>query len=554
MNNQGVLAERLLHALRDYGATEVFGIPGDFALPFFKVMEESAILPLHTLSHEPGVGFAADAAARINRGLGVAAVTYGAGALNLINTVACAYAERSPLVVISGAPSRSEQIEGLVLHHQTRTLNSQYRMFEEITCAQTRLDDPGKAPQEIARVLRACRDHALPVYIELPRDMVNAPCGSVPLLAPAQADPAAVAECAEEILTRLRQAAQPVLMVDAEVRRYDCEAAVAALARRLGLPVVTTFMGRGVLGGHGLPALDTYLGAASHPQVRDLVEGADFLLLFGVIPSDTNFAEPRERLELRSACHVLGRAVRIGHHHYHSIPLPDLLAALLTRLGDAPEQPVPQGHVTYARGLPEDQQGVTPSDIACALNDAFAVHGPMPIASDIGDCMFTAMEIDHGALVGPGFYATMGFGVPAGLGVQAASGQRPVILVGDGAFQMTGWELGNCRHNGWNPIVIVLNNRSWEMLRAFQPTSRFNDLSDWHFADLSPALGGRGQRVQTRDELKAALDRAITDPQKGQFDLIEVMIEPGCRSATLTRFVEGISQARAKAAAAMAAE
>ncbi|WP_019647208.1 indolepyruvate/phenylpyruvate decarboxylase [Novispirillum itersonii] len=554
MNNQGVLAERLLHALRDYGATEVFGIPGDFALPFFKVMEESAILPLHTLSHEPGVGFAADAAARINRGLGVAAVTYGAGALNLINTVACAYAERSPLVVISGAPSRSEQIEGLVLHHQTRTLNSQYRMFEEITCAQTRLDDPEKAPQEIARVLRACRDHALPVYIELPRDMVSVPCGSVPLLAPAQADPAAVAECAEEILTRLRQAAQPVLMVDAEVRRYDCEAAVAALARRLGLPVVTTFMGRGVLGGHGLPALDTYLGAASHPQVRDLVEGADFLLLFGVIPSDTNFAEPRERLELRSACHVLGRAVRIGHHHYHSIPLPDLLAALLTRLGDAPEQPVPQGHVTYARGLPQDQQGVAPSDIACALNDAFAVYGPMPIASDIGDCMFTAMEIDHGALVGPGFYATMGFGVPAGLGVQAASGQRPVILVGDGAFQMTGWELGNCRHNGWNPIVIVLNNRSWEMLRAFQPASRFNDLSDWHFADLSPALGGRGQRVQTRAELKAALDRAITDPQKGQFDLIEVMIEPGCRSVTLTRFVEGISQARAKAAAAMAAE
>lgn len=554
MTMQAPLGEVLLHALRTYGAAEVFGIPGDFALPFFRVMEESGILPLHTLSHEPGVGFAADAAARINRGLGVAAVTYGAGALNLINTVACAYAERSPLVVISGAPSRSEQIDGLVLHHQTRTLDSQFRMFQEITCAQTRLDDISRAPQEIARVLRACRDHALPVYIELPRDMVTASCAPVPFLPSAKTDPSAVAECAQEILARLRQAQRPVLMVDAEVRRYDCEAAVAALVRRLGLPVVTTFMGRGVLGGHGLPALDTYLGAASRADVRDQVEGADFLLMFGVIPSDTNFAEPRERLGLRSACHVLGRDVRIGHHHYHGIPLPDLLEALLAGLEGQADQPVRQGGATYARGLPLDDHAVTPSDIACALNDLFAEHGTMPIASDIGDCMFTAMEIDHGALVGPGFYATMGFGVPAGLGVQAAGGQRPIILVGDGAFQMTGWELGNCRHNGWNPIVIVLNNRSWEMLRAFQPTSRFNTLSDWHFADLSPALGGRGQRVLTRAELKAALDLAVTTPEEGRFDLIEVMIEPGCRSATLTRFVDGISQARAKAAAAMAAE
>jgi len=60
------VGESLLRALRDHGAQQVFGIPGDFVLPFFKVVEESAILPLYTLSHEPSVGFAADAAARVN--------------------------------------------------------------------------------------------------------------------------------------------------------------------------------------------------------------------------------------------------------------------------------------------------------------------------------------------------------------------------------------------------------------------------------------------------------------------------------------------------------
>src|SRR5689334_25440464 len=98
------VGEALLSALKRNGAREIFGIPGDFVLPFFDVVEQSAILPLYTLSHEPAVGFAADAAARIGARLGVAAVTYGAGALNMVNAVALAFAEKSPLVVISGAP------------------------------------------------------------------------------------------------------------------------------------------------------------------------------------------------------------------------------------------------------------------------------------------------------------------------------------------------------------------------------------------------------------------------------------------------------------------
>jgi thiamine pyrophosphate-dependent acetolactate synthase large subunit-like protein len=80
-----MLATSLLQGLKDHGAREIFGIPGDFVLPFFKVIEESGILPYYTLSHEPGVGFAADAAARYHAGLGVAVVTYGAGAFNLVN-------------------------------------------------------------------------------------------------------------------------------------------------------------------------------------------------------------------------------------------------------------------------------------------------------------------------------------------------------------------------------------------------------------------------------------------------------------------------------------
>ena len=145
------LTESLLQALKAHGARQIFGIPGDFALPFFRIMEESQILPLYTLSHEPAVGFAADAAARMLGGLGVAAVTYGAGALNMINPVAAAYAEKSPLVVLSGGPGKNEAKSGLLLHHQAKTLDSQFQIYREITCDQLSLDDAERAPTASAR-------------------------------------------------------------------------------------------------------------------------------------------------------------------------------------------------------------------------------------------------------------------------------------------------------------------------------------------------------------------------------------------------------------------
>ncbi len=108
---------------------------------------------------------------------------------------------------------------------------------------------------------------------------------------------------------------------------------------------------------------------------------------------------------------------------------------------------------------------------------------------------------------------------------------------------MTGWEIGNCRRYGLDPIVVLLNNRSWEMLRAFQPESEFNNLDDWNFAAMAPSLGGTGARVTTRRELAAALERAVQSP--GQFALIEVMLPRGVTSDTLARFSAGFKAARA---------
>ncbi len=535
------IAAELLRALRACGAREIFGIPGDFALPFFDAIEADGRLPLYTLSHEPSVGFAADAAARMRCAPSVAAVTYGAGAFNIVNAVASAFAEKSPVVLISGAPGANERVSGLLLHHQAKTLDSQFEIFRQVTCDQTRLDDPSRAGAGIARVLASAQRHSQPVYVEVPRDMVDQACKPAEALPPPAIDREALASCTAEILARLSAARSPVLMVDVEVRRFGLEPQVAALARKLGIPVVTSFMGRGLLEDADAPLVGTYIGLAGKPELSALVEDSDALLMLGVIVCDTNFSVSAKRVDLRRAIQAADGAVTLGFHTYPRIPLGALVEALL-----AQAQPLAAARavapVEAPRGLVRDGASVAPIDIARAVNDLMDTHGRMPVATDVGDCLFTAMDLVQTDHVAPGYYATMGFGVPAGLGVQAASGRRPMVLVGDGAFQMTGLELGHCARHGWDPIVVVLNNGGWGMLTAFRPNARYNALGTWDLAGLAPSLGGVGHRVETRAQLAQALQVAIAQP--GRFHLLDVRIAAGSLSPTLRRFADAISQAQ----------
>jgi indolepyruvate decarboxylase len=251
------LAEPLLRALQPPGRRSSASC--DFAL-LFRIIEESNPAA-HTLSHEPGVGLQGRCGHRGT--LGVAG-TYGAGALNMSRD-RLGVAEKSPVVVLSGGPGKNESRSGLLLHHQAKSLDSQFQIYREITCDQTRLDDVASAPGEMARVLASCRRHSQPVYIEIPRDMVAVTCGPVPPLERAAPDVEALDACVGEILGRLASATAPVLMVGVEVRRFGLEATVAELARRLGLPVVTSFMGRGLLASANAPLMGTYLGVAGSP-------------------------------------------------------------------------------------------------------------------------------------------------------------------------------------------------------------------------------------------------------------------------------------------------
>ena len=158
----------------------------------------------------------------------------------------------------------------------------------------------------------------------------------------------------------------------------------------------------------------------------------------------------------------------------------------------------------------DDEPSAGPIRVAsmiAEINRFFAERGDMPLVTDTGDCLFCSHQIDTQHVVASAYYATMGFGVPAAMGFEAASGRRPLVLVGDGGFEMTGWELLHARRWGVSPIVVVMNNRSWEMLQSFLPAD-YNDLPDGEFAELAALWGAdRLPRRRPRGDLRAGPGR-----------------------------------------------
>src|SRR5512133_644089 len=173
MKNPLSIGQYLIDRLSERGVRHVFGIPGDYVLSFYDLLEKSKLRVINTCD-EQGAGFAADAYARVC-GLGAVCVTYCVGGLKVANSTAGAFAEKSPVVVISGAPGVKERQKDPLLHHKVREFDTQKKVFEQLTVASAVLSDPQTAFQEIDRVLHAALRYKRPVYLELPRDIVALP-------------------------------------------------------------------------------------------------------------------------------------------------------------------------------------------------------------------------------------------------------------------------------------------------------------------------------------------------------------------------------------------
>ena len=158
----------------DYGVRHIFGVPGDFVFGFYNQLIQSNKLKVINTCNEQGAAFAAYSYARIN-GLGAVCITYCVERLKIVNATAQAFVEKSPLVVISGAPGIKERQKNPLLHHKVRDFNTLQKIFEHVTVDYDLIDNARTTAKEIDRVLSSTIRYKRPVYIELPRDQVSAP-------------------------------------------------------------------------------------------------------------------------------------------------------------------------------------------------------------------------------------------------------------------------------------------------------------------------------------------------------------------------------------------
>src|SRR6201996_6568665 len=272
MNRVPSIGEYLIQQLQVHGVRHVFGIPGDYVLGFYDQLLQNDMQAIVTCD-EQGAGFAADGYARVP-GLGVVCITYCVGGLKVVNPIAGAFAEKSPVVVISGAPGLNERDKNPLLHHKVRDFNTQQRVFDEITVAGAALEDPDTAFSEIDRVLHAAVRYKRPVYLELPRDLVAVPGRSDHRAREVHetSDPQALGEALSEAVSLINAAKQPVILADVELHRFGMQDELLKLIERTGIPVAATILGKSVLSEQHPLYLGIYEGAMGRDEVRAYVE------------------------------------------------------------------------------------------------------------------------------------------------------------------------------------------------------------------------------------------------------------------------------------------
>jgi indolepyruvate decarboxylase len=544
-DNGLAIGEYLIGRLQDYGIRDVFGIPGDYILSFYAMLEESRLNTVGC-TREDCAGFAADAYARVN-GMGAVCVTYCVGGLSVCNSIAGAYAEKSPVVMITGSPGLRERIHNPLLHHMVRNWRTQYDVFEKLCCAGTELNDPLAAFSEIDRVLAACARYKRPVYLEIPRDMVHVRPETSPGYKHAElrSDTRALAEAVEETARRIESARQPVFLLGVEVHRFGLQEAVVRLAEDAGVPMAATMLGKGVVAETHPLYMGLYEGGLGREEVTKYVEASDCLVMLGTFMTDINLGIYTAELDLSDCIYATSEQLRVRHHHYHDVRLEDFVRALAARQPRPTKRPPPAPTDFWKEPFtlrPDDAISVTRM---IERLDEQLEDGTVVIA-DVGDALFGATELTtrgRTEFLSPAYYTSMGFAVPAALGVHVARPEaRVVVIVGDGAFQMTGMELSNLVRHKFPTVIIVLDNKGYGTERLLHPGDwRFNDIHPWQYERLPEVLGGgTGYAARTEGEFDRALVAAWND--RSGPSIIRVMLSATDASRALTKMAERMSK------------
>ncbi|EAB2833774.1 alpha-keto acid decarboxylase family protein [Salmonella enterica subsp. enterica] len=547
MQNPYTVADYLLDRLAGCGIGHLFGVPGDYNLQFLDHVIDHPTLRWVGCANELNAAYAADGYARMS-GAGALLTTFGVGELSAINGIAGSYAEYVPVLHIVGAPCSAAQQRGELMHHTLGDGDFRhfYRMSQAISVASAILDEQN-ACFEIDRVLGEMLAARRPGYIMLPADVAKKTA-----IPPTQALALPVHEAQSGVETAFRYHARQCLMnsrriallADFLAGRFGLRPLLQRWMAETPIAHATLLMGKGLFDEQHPNFVGTYSAGASSKEVRQAIEDADRVICVGTRFVDTLTAGFTQQLPAERTLEIQPYASRIGETWFN-LPMAQAVSTLrelclecafappTTRSAGQPVR-IDKGELTQESFWQTLQQYLKPGDIVL-VDQGTAAFGA------------AALSLPDGAeVVVQPLWGSIGYSLPAAFGAQTACPDRRVILIiGDGAAQLTIQEMGSMLRDGQAPVILLLNNDGYTVERAIHGAAqRYNDIASWNWTQIPPALNAAQQaecwRVTQAIQLAEVLER-LARPQRLSF--IEVML-PKADLPELLRTVTRALEAR----------
>lgn len=525
MTEQSItVAQYLARRLRSLGAEHLFGVPGDFLLSLLDSVLDDGALRWVGFPNELNAGYAADAYAR-TRGIAAVATTFGVGELSAVNAIAGSYAEHVPVVQITGAPPTSLANRGALAHHTLADgdFTRFTRVYREVTAAGTMLT-AGNAAEEIDAVLATALRDMRPVYLSVPVDVATAPVPAARLDTPLPMAPAvhqdAIAHFRRRAAALFADAHSAVVIAGHLVERTRSQPALARLAHAAASPVVTLLSSRAAFDTADPLFAGVYWGEIGAKRARLAVDTADVVIEAGTLMTDAVTGQFTHRDDPAHTIRLGATTATVGGEKIQGVPLATALD-ILTDVVDAG---------TLRRDLPEVPPPASPPTAGQELNQASVwerLERWFPtgyrLVTDMGATFWGAAEIDLPTgtdVVAQPVWASIGYSLPATLGCTLADpARRPVLVIGDGAAQMTVQDLSTLARYGAAPVVIIIDNSGYTIERALQsPSAIYNDVPAWDWCALARAFAPGADLVTAQptsvSELDAALAAATAHPDR----------------------------------------
>lgn len=524
------VGQYLMDAVYAAGVDKVFGVPGDFNLAFLDDIISHEHIEWIGNTNELNASYATDGYARIN-GLGAMVTTFGVGELSAVNGIAGSYAERVPVIAITGAPTRAVEEAGKFVHHSLGegTFDDYRKMFEPITTAQGYIT-PENATTEIPRLINAAIQERRPVHLHLPIDVALAEIEVSETFQPEDMPHQDVKKHIDMIEDKLKSANQPLIIAGHEINSFNLHKELEEFVNQTNIPVAQLSLGKGAFDEENPHYIGVFDGEIAEDKIKDYVNNSDAILNIGAKLTDSATAGFSYEFDIDDVVMINHKNFKMNDTVANDVTLPSLVHGLkdlhFENKNDYPQYERPQKNNYELSDHP-----LTQETYFNMIQDFLQLDDIL--IAEQGTSFFGAYDLamhKDNTFIGQPLWGSIGYTLPATLGTQIADPQRRnVLLIGDGSLQLTVQSLSTMIRQNLKPVIFVINNDGYTVERMIHGMKEpYNDIRMWDYKALPAVFGGDNVEVHdvnTSEELKRAFEKINSNSDRMHYVEVKMAVE-----------------------------